>query len=283
VNQRFVEAGSLTSAIVSSFGAYATPSEGRTASIFVMTAPDSYRGVYVFRNGFLAALRLFHPAAFDGPPRLIAGIVGHGTSRVEQPTSITRLTPMSFDVDLGEGLIPYLPIPSSEFYDVTDQSASHFIVTFRDTVGKAQILFTSGGSLQTAGFVNGRGLPFGRVDLPAPDSVCEGESVYVAGWALMTTPSGTVTVSRETIAGVDGSESGLIDLGTAEWMPGGRPDIARRFPGFLNGDRAGWNYRLHCARLPAAPAVVHVTAVDGRGVSAELGVRHVSRRSLDAR
>lgn len=152
MNRRYVEAGSLAAGVISGFGRLTATAEQRPSQVFVLSAPDSYRGVYVFRSGLHQALRLFQPAAFEGAPLHIAGVVGHSTSRVDHHTSVTRLTPTAFRVDLGDGRIPYPPILSTEAYDVTDQDAGRFTITFRNSVD-ALVVFASDGTMQSAGIV----------------------------------------------------------------------------------------------------------------------------------
>ena len=154
-NQRFVEAGQLSAGIVSSFGPNVAAPPGGQSKIFVLNLPDTYRGVYVFRNGFLDALRMFQPVA--AASRFILPIAGHSVSWREQDFSVRRTSSGSFHVDLGAETFPNPPLLPGTGYTVTAQGPHDFEITFTDDVDQALILYTTHGELKTAGFVEGRG------------------------------------------------------------------------------------------------------------------------------
>ncbi len=282
VSQTFAEAGLLSEQVTASIGSNlaGTPANGK---VFVLNAPDTYRGVYVFRNGFLAALRVFQPGVFrEG--RSVHGIVGHSVSSLKELVSVRSTGPTAFHVDLHAGRIPYLPISSGAFYTVTNQTPGGFDIAFSDSVRYGLVLYTSRGRLNRAGVVQGTGAPFGVIDIPAGEVPCEEGFIRFAGWALDGEEVTRVEVARERVSGLDGTKRELVVLGEAQEQRHPRPDIARAFPDFPNHDRAGWETQLPCSTLPrASRTVIHVIAANRNGAKTDLGQRLVRRSGATVR
>jgi hypothetical protein len=75
-----------------------------------------------------------------------------------------------------------------------------------------------------------------------------------------------------------GAGSTLVLLGTAAWVPGARPDVARTFAGYPGADRASWEIEVPCERASQRPdgsMRVRAVAYDVGGREVTIGDRLV--------
>jgi hypothetical protein len=128
----------------------------------------------------------------------------------------------------------------------------------------------------------GSGRPFGVVDTPTQGAANIQGAIGVTGWALDDSGIADVQVYRECLPFdisascqvVDGHH--VIYIGTADRVLGARPDVAAAFPGYPQGDRAGWGFQILTTMLPHVPGgrlfggqgpitlYVFATGLDGR-------------------
>lgn len=112
--------------------------------------------------------------------------------------------------------------------------------------------------------------PFGAMDTPAENSVVYG-SIPVSGWALDDREIDVVEIYRET-------ENGTAYIGTADFVEGARPDIAKAFPDYPDNERAGWGYLLLTNTFPGngnGTFKLFAIARDKSGKSATLGSKTI--------
>ena len=114
--------------------------------------------------------------------------------------------------------------------------------------------------------------PFGSLDAPGDGAQVSG-AVAIGGWALDDLGVARVLVYRE-------AESpevpGLVFLGTAVFVPGARPDVARVYPTAPFNDRAGFGFMILTNMLPNqgnGGVRIHVVAQDVEGRETLLGSR----------
>jgi sugar lactone lactonase YvrE len=103
--------------------------------------------------------------------------------------------------------------------------------------------------------------PIGQVDTPAQGATGVRGAVAISGWATDDIGTGSVVIYRNCVpaepqyncqAGrIPGRESDLVVLlGSAQLVPGARPDIDAAFPHLPTGNRAGWGFLLLTNMLP---------------------------------
>ncbi len=90
--------------------------------------------------------------------------------------------------------------------------------------------------------------PFGSFDTPEDYSTLSGE-VAMTGWALDDDGVTRVDIYRSAVRG-EVTPNGLVYVGSANFVAGARPDIARAYPSLPNSNRAGWGYMLMTNLLP---------------------------------
>jgi hypothetical protein len=266
INERFVDAGRLTEGIIDSFG-NALPPEASDPKVQIMllNAPDSYRGVLVFRNGLSQALRLFAGEHVLEGRRPVFTVATHSLQLADQHIAVTRTGVASFHVNWAPGRIPFPPLQSSQFYEFVQQHDGVVDLTFTEKVGKAAVLEMSEGRVTLVAMIETRGEPFGVIDLPATDVMCDGSSVRFAGW----------TVSQSGILRV--VLGGLLAAIEPEWEV--RPDIEHLFPNLPGSRRSGWSCWIPCELFHhGGPTAVHAIAYGANGTQAEIGARTISRR-----
>jgi hypothetical protein len=123
--------------------------------------------------------------------------------------------------------------------------------------------------------------PFGSLDVPGDGSQVSG-AVAVGGWALDDLEVARVLVYRE----AESPETpGLVFLGTAVFVPGARPDVARAYQTAPLNDRAGFGFMILTNMLPNqgnGGVRIHVVAQDVEGRETLLGSRSIYGRNASA-
>ena len=112
-------------------------------------------------------------------------------------------------------------------------------------------------------------LPYGYIDLPAPDVESIASTLHLAGWALD-------AESVEAVALVSGGPGCWNVHELAKRVNGSRPDVAAHFPGVPGNSAAGWVCDVRADTLPdkaTAGLQLHAIAVNRRGYAAVLGSR----------
>ena len=95
--------------------------------------------------------------------------------------------------------------------------------------------------------------PFGSLDAPA-DGVQVSGSIAVGGWALDDLEVSRVQIFRDPVVGEPPVQ---MFIGTAVFIAGARPDVARAYPTYPLKDRAGWGF-LHPDQHAAQSGQRHV-------------------------
>lgn len=130
-------------------------------------------------------------------------------------------------------------------------------------------------SLQVAATTS---VPFGSFDTPTNNVTGISGSIAVTGWALDDIGVTKVTIWRDPIGAEPVHPNGLIYIGDALFVPGTRPDVEARYPGFPNVDSAGWGYLMLTNTLPGkgnGTFKLHAFAVNGVGNQVELGAKTI--------
>ena len=97
--------------------------------------------------------------------------------------------------------------------------------------------------------------PFGAIDSPVEGAeVASGSGGY--GWALDDSGIAGIRVASE------------LGPGGGAWLDGARPDIAKVYPDYAAGERAGFGFLV--PRLPPGPHVLIVTIVAQDGGETEI-------------
>jgi DNA-binding beta-propeller fold protein YncE len=99
--------------------------------------------------------------------------------------------------------------------------------------------------------------PGGLIDTPANGATGLQGSIAVSGWAIDDIGVDRVEIWRDPVAGETtgifsgaGPANGKIFIGTAAFVSGARPDVARTYFTYPNADRAGWGYLMLTYGLP---------------------------------
>lgn len=271
VNAVWREAGMLAQHIVDSYAEQVQAHDpGGRADVFVLNLPDHLiEGPFVFRVGFYAATAFgrSEPAARTGASFVVTTI---NLQTTEDAAAVVTVGDRTFHVDFGGNDIVQTGVASGPHYRILRQTRTTYDIEFADTIDEAIVLYLSGGRLEFAGRVKGTGAPFGVLDMPAADSVCEGASLRFAGWA----------VDRGGLPRVTVEVAGGRPLGEGMQRPGMRPDVASAYKGFPDVEAAGWDFELPCEAVRRAGGVLRVraTARDNEGTSRMLGERTVTIR-----
>jgi hypothetical protein len=252
---------------------------GRDGLIFILSMPDNVYGAYVFRRGFYAALHFLAP---DLEARA-ATIVPVESQMLRQPADAAvarRLGPLEFSLDISPDIFLSLEPPVRPFYTFPQWTRTNYVLRFTSAIGKAAVFHVASARAEFLGDVSGPGAPFGAIDIPADDVMCEGQ-VRFSGWTLDDREVTEVIATRGRIAS-DAAGDEAMTIGRGTWAYGTRPDVARAYNGFPHTNRAEWNYRLECAALAAAASDtvrIGIRAIDADGHRTDLGVRTVRLRS----
>jgi len=131
---------------------------------------------------------------------------------------------------------------------------------------------SSGGTSPSVGFV----------DIPSASEVHGNNAIYFEGWALDEKQVWEVLIEREPFGGEQIeqlSERGFVPIGRTQPTNGTRPDVARAFPNYPHGHRAGWSFELRREMISSETEFttsVHIFAVNIDGLATEIGKREVS-------
>ena len=119
--------------------------------------------------------------------------------------------------------------------------------------------------------------PFGSFDTPANNTQGVTGSLAVTGWALDDRGVTRVRIARGPVGGE--AAGTLVFVGDASLVPGARPDIAAKYPAFVQRDRAGWGYLLLSNFLPNlgnGTVTLYAYADDADGHSTLLGTKTIT-------
>ena len=269
-NRTWIEGYDVFHGVVSGVTGIATEHAPIDRTVIVLlNMPDAIDRAGLDGGAAAVALRLMKPG-IDAPEahlRIVAlhdRAPGGGAVRVERAG-------LRFTVDVGQDTLVPAWLRDTDDYSVVERATHRFTVLLKPGVRRALVASWSEGRVQVVAQIEGTGLPFGSVDLPAADATCSSPTVRFAGWALDDEDGVEVFVERD-----EGSGS-WSRLGTAEWRTGTRPDVAAAFHGFQSTDRAEWNYWVPCAGAGAVPlpARIRVVARDRGGRQTDLGTRTI--------
>ena len=124
-------------------------------------------------------------------------------------------------------------------------------------------------------------VPFGYVDLPAPQPEVVGDTLHFAGWALDSQAIDCVALTSR-----QGDTGQWCVHAFAKRVNGSRPDVAERFDQYPDSSGAGWVCDLDADGLPDAahqPIELQVIAVNQLGFAAVLGKRRVRASAASER
>ena len=269
VLQRFTnnwrEAGDVFAELIESFAIAARANDpGPGGHFFILNLPDNLRGAYIFRRGFYIALAL-HAPDLGSRQGFITGISSHTLFDRNDPVAAAQDAPGSFSLDVTPNIFLQTAPPVTPFYEFREWTPRGFRLQFTPVVRNGVVFAMTGGRIEFRGSIDGGGSPFGALELPQDDAVCDG-SLRFSGWALDDTGVAEVAV------GIAGGEK----LGCGTVIPNQRGDVAAVYSGYPHLERAGWEFFLPCTRLTGS-AQIEVTAVDGDGNATLLGSRAVRR------
>jgi len=241
-----------------------------TTRAFVLNVPDTAGGKFVVRGAFYGTFHLMAPdVAF--PEGRIAMIASTAAPSTIELTRVERIGPRSFTVTPDRGVFLQQGVGTSEYrFDRWDPRG--YAITFSPARHAVQVLYTSSGHIQTAAILPG--MPFGSLDLPATDAMCDGAALRFSGWALWEQRGVAVVVE-------DANRPAAANrIAMAEWKTGTRPDVTSGFPEMADAERAEWDWMLPCSMVKAAGGRldVRVVATGTDGSRTELGSRSVTLR-----
>jgi hypothetical protein len=195
-------------------------------------------------------------------------------------STVRRVTANEMSLDVAPNIFLNVAPPVRPFYTFPEWNRVHYLLQFTPAVGVATVLGVSAGQTSFLADVTGPGAPFGFIDMPGDEAVCDGQ-IRISGWALDDREV-TRIVARRDREPADSPGPASVEIGEGTWTRDTRPDIASVYKGFPHTERAEWNVYLSCAVLDALPgrqARVRISAVDAAGHETELGARtiHASR------
>lgn len=123
--------------------------------------------------------------------------------------------------------------------------------------------------------------PFGAFETPVDGSTVR-SSIPVTGWALDDIGVQRVRIWRAPLAGEGG---GLLYIGDAVFVEGGRPDVELAYPGYPYNYRAAWGYTLLTNFLPNGgngTYTLHAVATDLEGHQVTLGTKTITVDNANA-
>jgi hypothetical protein len=269
---RWHEAGEMAHAIIDTYATTVRLRDpGNRQMIFLLNLPDNLMGAYVYRRGFYPAVQLFAPDVAATSGRLVQ-IASNSFSSLDGRTAASRMSPNRFALDVAPGRFLQTEISSSMWYRTVSLDPASLTVEFTDSIKSALVLHTTAGRIHYVGTAQSKGLPFGFVDTPPGNAVCDAAALRLSGWALDDSAVARVEIAT---AGIDG----VTSLGEAVWDADARPDVASLLPWFPNSRRAGWHFVLPCAAVRRAgdhEVRVEITAIDSDAQGALLGTRLVT-------
>ena len=116
--------------------------------------------------------------------------------------------------------------------------------------------------------------PFGALDAPADGAQVSG-SIALGGWALDDLEVTRVQIFRDPVGGEPAVQ---IFIGTAVFVAGARPDVAKVYPTYPFNNRAGWGFLILTNMLPNqgnGTFRIYAYADDVEGVRALLGAKTI--------
>jgi hypothetical protein len=263
LNDRWVTAGQVFATTVSGFVAQARAHDpGPTGYFFALNMPDNLKGAYVFRRGFVAALRFAAPDLETRAGHIVV-VSSHTLTTERDRLYVTRTGPSAVSVDVSPNTFLQAAAPERPFYHFTSWTRTGYALTFSPVVPSAAVLFLTEGRIQHLMDLRGPGAPFGAVDIPRDGADCTGV-VRFSGWAL-----DDIGVRQVFLRGRDGRR-----LGAATWARNTRPDVAAAYPGFPDVGRAEWNYYLDCSAIGPGGSL-EIVATDDAAHETVLGTRTV--------
>ena len=195
----------------------------------------------------------------------ITGISSHTIFDKDDPIAAEQVGPGSFSLDVTPNIFLQTAPPAIPFYEFPEWTPRGYRLQFTPVIRNGAVFAMTEGRIEFKGRIRGGGSPFGVLELPQDDAVCDG-SLRFSGWALDDNAVAEIAI------GIAGGEK----LGTGTVIPNQRGDVAAVYNSYPHLDRAGWEYFLPCTRLDGS-ARIEVTAVDGDGNSTLLGRRAVRR------
>ncbi len=239
------------------------------STILLLNMPDTIDRPHVDGAGVPAALRLMHPGISEPEGRV--RVVAMHQSRDGLADIRVLRTDRRFTVDLGDDTLVDGWMRDTDDYAVVEQSPHRFSILVKPMTRRALIASTTARQVRLVAELDGR--PFGFIDLPAGDVVCDGSPVRFAGWALDDQKGVEVSIERE-----DPRAGGSwLALGHTAWRSGTRPDVSGLYSGYPDADRAEWNYYVPCEAVRSSGGAVRIRAVarDSAGQQTDLGMRTV--------
>ena len=267
-NRTWVEEDAIFRSVVSGLRQLVSQHGPPARSVFfLLNMPDTIERPFVDGGSVWSALRHTLPEwpQADMHVRVVAMHTGRTAADGRVTTQSGRFT-----VDVGDNTIVPEWLRDTEAYAVVSRSTNSFTIEMKPSVRRAVVGYWAGGEVRFLSEIPPTGLPFGSVDLPPADPVCQG-SLRFAGWALDETGPVTVMVSRQE---PDGSWSPVGQIGQPS---GARADVTAAFYDFASSDRAGWDYSMPCDALGSSPTAVRVVAADAQGNTTVIGTRVVSK------
>jgi hypothetical protein len=213
--------------------------------------------------------------------------------------SITGVTPAQTVVvtQRGPTSIRWTAVPSAAWLHVTPASGAgtgaftvKVVPTSTLTVGIHDATVTISGAdgaytLPVRLRVHSSGAsaaPFGAVDTPVDGTVDIAGAIPVTGWAMDDVHVSKVQIFRDPVL----TESGLIYIGDATFVPGARPDVEKAYRDWPSSDRGGWGFMLLSNMLPDVTLgtstggngtfKLHAYAIDAEGQITGIGSKKVS-------
>jgi len=173
-------------------------------------------------------------------------------------------------------------------------------VLFGSASASAVITASGGGRTATVSLAleivldpNTTSAPIGQVDTPTQNATSVRGAIALSGWATDDIGIADVKIYRNCLSAepqancqtaiVPGSTGlAVVYVGTAQLVPGARPDIDSAFPQYSSGTRAGWGYLLLTSLLPRTTGTfspyggqgavtLYVVATDSEGKQTLLG------------
>jgi cyclophilin family peptidyl-prolyl cis-trans isomerase len=148
------------------------------------------------------------------------------------------------------------------------------------------LLNYNGGAVMDSNYVLVQSIepaPFGSFDTPINNTTGIAGAIGVTGWALSDVGVSSVAIWRDPVGREVLSGDGLVFIGTANIVPGTRPDVAQAYPGYPNNS-SGWGYLMLTNELPSTAGQgvgngtynLHVLVTDNSDQTVDLGVRTIT-------
>jgi len=269
-NSQWFAAGRFTAGLIASFAATVGGIPDLPKQQLLVNLPDTLNGIYIFRNGFPEALKLFAPEVYGRVNQDLSALAHYSVVRTTRQSRVTWQDARTVSVSVAPAKF-FVTVPSTAWFDV-EQTPSNITLRFTDVVDVAEIFYTSGNQIRSAGRVHGPGAPFGAVGLPKDNQVCDGH-LPVNGWAMDTRDVVEVTIAARRTGS---SESPRV-LRAAVWVTQDRPDLRALFGQIGRTERATWTALVPCSSLEPFGGDVELvmSARDDEGHTTTIGRRVV--------